>query len=161
MTLLSCAFEHFTRHLQRNAVGRSDQRPTSRMKRRVRRRRTVCSPARRFPLTLRVAIIRSPCAFRACLLADDCSFTRARARACDVTHYTRSEAFSSLPESLRWMRDWPSYLYSRPASTPFSRGHCAMFVAPQAKRRSSVPAFRFDQSILFMFKQLSKKIEEI
>lgn len=135
MTLLSCAFEHFTRHLQRNAVDRPGLRPTSRMKRRVRRRRTVCSPARRFPLTLRAASdYTSPCAFRACLLAADCFI---HVRACDVTHYTtgsRSEAFSSLPESSRWMRSWPSYLYSRPASTPFSRNYCAMFVASRPKK---------------------------
>jgi len=92
-----------------------------RMKRHVRRRRTVCSSARRFPLTLRAASdYASPCAFRACLLAVECFI---HARACDVTHYTtcsRSEAFSSLPESSRWMRDWLSYLYSRLAGTPFS-----------------------------------------
>lgn len=99
--------------------------------------------ARRIRLYLAAPRRAAPCAFRACLPAANCFI---HACACDVTHYTtrsRSEAFSSLPESSRWMRDWPSYLYSRPASTPFSRGYCTTFVAPQAKRRFYVPAFHF------------------
>lgn len=165
MTLLSCAFEHFTRHLQRNEASRSkptaDQQPTSEMKRRV--RRTVCSPARRFPLTLRVA--RPPTISRRTRFArayslTTASFTHARARAMLRATRSRSEAFSSLPESLRWMQDRPSYLYSRPAGTPFSRGHCAMFVASRAKRHFCLLAFHSERLILFMFK-LSKKIEQI
>jgi len=99
--LLSCAFEHFTRHLRRSAVGRSDQRSTNRMKRRVRRRCTVCSLARRFPLTLRVASDYMYLAVCVSRVPTRCRLFHSRAHAMLRAIRSRSEAFSSLPESSR------------------------------------------------------------
>jgi len=93
VTLLSCAFEHFTRHLERSALcSRSMKLAISRMKRRVRRRRTVCSSARRFPLTLRVVqcptVPRHVRFARVCLLPTPLmvSFTRAHATLRTILH---------------------------------------------------------------------------
>lgn len=109
VTLLSCAFEHFTRHLERSALCSRSMKLAADQQDETTRAATSHRMFVRTSISLDIACramsdCTSPCAFRACLLAADAADGFIHARACDVTHYTtrsRSEAFSSLPELSR------------------------------------------------------------